>query len=135
MKAIMLLAAGLAVLPATGAVFTSELVANLPPTGGVSFSSDPSAGVEMGGFFYFAAAEGPNGTNGPEVWRTDGTPAGTTLVKDIRPGAADSLPRSFLVAGSTLYFVADDGAHGEELWKSDGTSAGTLLVRDLRPGT
>lgn len=135
MKAILSLAAGIFVLPASGAVFTSELVANLPPTGGVSFSSDPSSGVQMGGFFYFAASEGPNGSTGRELWRTDGTPAGTTLVRDIRPGAADSSPRLFTVAGNTLYFVADDGAHGEELWKSDGTPGGTLLVKDIRPGT
>ena len=115
-------------------VFTSQLVTNLPATGGPALSSDPSAGVTMGGYFYFAATDGPNGTTGRELWRTDGTSAGTTLVKDINPGAADSLPGQFTVAGTNLFFTANDGMHGSELWKSDGTGAGTVLVADLNPG-
>ena len=36
------------------------------------------------------------------------------------------------VAGSTLFFNADDGIHGDELWKTDGTASGTVMVKDIR---
>lgn len=75
-----------------------------------------------------------DGTHGRELWRTDGTSAGTVLVKDIRRrGSSD--PRRLIAAGSMVYFTADDGIRGRELWLSDGTAAGTRIVADLRRGT
>ena len=66
---------------------------------------------------------------------SDGTEAGTVLVKDINPGNDSSLFPAYLTAvGGTLFFTADDGVHGQELWKSDGTQAGTVLVKDINPG-
>jgi ELWxxDGT repeat protein len=57
--------------------------------------------------------------HGWEVWRSDGTAAGTTVVSDeIRPGPESSDPRSLGNAAGTLYFTANDGAHGYELWKA-----------------
>ena len=76
---------------------------------------------------------------GAELWRSDGTTAGTWLVKDIRPGPESSFgpyntgPRAR--NGNTLYFIADDGVHGTELWRSDGTPVGTTLVIDQTPGS
>lgn len=87
--------------------------------------------VEMGGAFYFLSSDGIHGT---ELWRTDGTAAGTRIVKDICPGSCASWILRLAVWGSTLYFAADDGAHGKELWKSDGTEAGTQQVADIVPG-
>src|SRR6266436_1429761 len=43
--------------------------------------------VEMGGFGYF---QGNDGIHGPELWRSDGTAAGTSLVKEINSGADGS---------------------------------------------
>jgi ELWxxDGT repeat protein len=74
---------------------------------------------------------------GGELWRTDGTEAGTQLVKDINPGAGWSLNyygTPTLIQENTLLFAADNGATGYELWRSDGTSAGTTLVKDTWPG-
>src|SRR4051812_42691433 len=59
-----------------------------------------------------------------ELWKTDGTPARTLLVRDIRPGTKSSNPSQLTDVNGALYFTADDGIHGEELWKSDGTLAG-----------
>jgi ELWxxDGT repeat protein len=88
--------------------------------------------VAMGGVVYFAADDGNSGN---ELWRSDGTAAGTYLLKDIAAGAASSSPTQLTVAGSQLYFVADDGVHGQEVWTTDGTVAGTHLVQDISPGS
>ncbi|MEB3831575.1 ELWxxDGT repeat protein, partial [Phormidium sp. CCY1219] len=71
-----------------------------------------------------------DGTNGFELWKSDGTAAGTVLVKDIRSGSGSSNPSNLTNINGTLYFGADDGTNGFELWKSDGTAAGTVLVKD-----
>ena len=68
-----------------------------------------------------------------ELWKSDGTAAGTVLVKDISPGSAGSIPNNLTNVNGTLFFAADDGTNGTELWKSDGTAAGTVLVKDIRP--
>ena len=85
----------------------------------------------MNGAIYFAANDG---THGNELWKSDGTPGGTVMVKDINPGTLGSNPTSLTVVGSTLFFAATDGVHGPELWKSDGTAAGTVMVKDVYPG-
>ena len=86
----------------------------------------------MNGFMLFGGAS----SAGTELWRTDGTPGGTFLVKDIRPGSASSELRLYnsVVLNGVAYFVANDGTHGPEVWRSDGTTAGTWLVVDVTPG-
>jgi ELWxxDGT repeat protein len=76
---------------------------------------------------------GDNGTGGVELWKSDGTPAGTVLVRDIFPGAGSSFPGELTEANGTLFFRADDGTRGRSLWKSDGTRAGTVLVKAVFP--
>jgi ELWxxDGT repeat protein len=80
-------------------------------------------------------------THGIELWTTDGTSAGTMLLKDIATGANagghpnDSYPENFAVlANGRAVFQARDATHGAELWITDGTSAGTMLVKDIAPG-
>ncbi|HEY4574830.1 MAG TPA: ELWxxDGT repeat protein, partial [Thermoanaerobaculia bacterium] len=75
-----------------------------------------------------------DGVHGVELWKTDGTAAGTALLKDVCPGVCWSWPRNLTVWNGALYFNADDGVHGRELWKTDGTAAGTAMVVDLNPG-
>lgn len=112
-------------------------------------SSDPRGVAAIGGTLFFSAS---TETNGRELWKSDGTPAGTTLVKDIYPGTStytytddggvehtetwtnSSDPHTLAAAGGTFYFSARDEAHGHELWKSNGTAAGTVLVKDVYPG-
>jgi ELWxxDGT repeat protein len=85
--------------------------------------------AELGGRVFFV---GDDGATGNELWVTDGTPAGTRLVRDIHP-AGSSSPQVLTALGATLLFFADDGTHGMELWRSDGTTAGTSMVRDVHP--
>jgi ELWxxDGT repeat protein len=87
--------------------------------------------VAYDGLLYFSARTSGTGT---ELWKTDGTDAGTALVADVRPGAADSRPSHLAVFDGRLWFFADDGAHGRELWSTDGTAGGTRLEADIYPG-
>jgi ELWxxDGT repeat protein len=68
------------------------------------------------------------------VYITDGTSSGTTLVKDIYPGALSSSPADFAVLNGYMYFTAATAAEGRELWRTDGTTANTTLVKDIYPG-
>lgn len=100
-------------------------------TGG---SSSPHAvRVVAPGEAWFAA---DGDTIGAEVWRTDGTPRGTSLVVDVagQPLTGDADPRELTTAVGRTYFAADDGVHGLEPWVTDGTSAGTHMLADLRSG-
>jgi ELWxxDGT repeat protein len=84
-----------------------------------------------------------DGVHGYELWRTDGTAAGTSLIKDINPGAAGSVNgppyysnvRDISTMNGVVYFAANDGVAGTELWRTDGTAAGTTLVADLAAGS
>jgi ELWxxDGT repeat protein len=84
-----------------------------------------------GGTVFFGLREADAGI---ELWKSDGTPAGTLRVADIFPGAGSSNPHQLTPAGDRLYFVANDGVHGDEPWVTDGTAAGTHMVADLLPG-
>jgi ELWxxDGT repeat protein len=72
-----------------------------------------------------------DGSRGAELWLTDGTAAGTALVKDINPGPTGSSPTALTELNGKVVFFADDGTNGNELWVSDGTSAGTHLVANI----
>ena len=87
--------------------------------------------VQVNNALFFTASEG---TNGVELWQSDGTTTGTVLVKDIAPGATWSAPSNLTVVNGTLFFTANDGTRGVELWKSDGTTAGTVQVKDIALG-
>ncbi len=84
--------------------------------------------VSLAGAHYFSART----RWGTALGRTDGSTAGTTLLRQF-PGYGDG-PRSLTALGSTLFFVTEDPDHGAELWKTDGTTAGTTLVADIRNG-
>ena len=95
-------------------------------------SSSPFEFTYVNGLTFFVARDL---LRGEELWRTDGTPAGTFLVKDIFPGPSFSSPRELTNVNGTLFFVANEGgATRRELWKSDGSELGTVLVKDIRTG-
>ncbi|GGB96142.1 hypothetical protein GCM10011325_24320 [Dyadobacter sediminis] len=68
-----------------------------------------------------------------ELWKSDGTAAGTVLVKNINTGAPSD-PSMFTAVNGQLYFVINDSTYGRELWKSEGTASTTAIVKDIRPG-
>jgi len=76
---------------------------------------------------------GFDATNGTEVWGSDGTVAGTHILRDVYPGFS-SFPTEMTGIDGTAYFTANEPVHGAELWMSDGTSVGTTLLADVEPG-
>jgi ELWxxDGT repeat protein len=80
----------------------------------------------------FSADDGANGT---ELWVTDGTAAGTSLLKDINSsGGASSQPVGFTALGNgKVLFRANDGSDGSEVWVTDGTPGGTFMLKDINP--
>jgi LPXTG-motif cell wall-anchored protein len=86
------------------------------------------------GELYFA---GEHTSLGDELWATNGTVAGTRLVKDINTGEYDSTPGNngqmwFTEFAGELYFSAYTETAGESyLYKTDGTTAGTVLAEEL----
>ena len=107
-----------------------ELLKDINKTG--TDASEPGEFAVLGDLMLFAAADGAHGR---ELWITDGTVTGTTLVKDINPGVEDSSPSCLAAWNGLIYFAADDGVHGEELWTSNGTTEGTTLFKDIYQGS
>src|SRR5262245_4902446 len=80
----------------------------------------------VGGLTFFQATDPQHGE---ELWKSDGTAAGTVMVKDISPGSSGSFPGFLTDVDGTLFFIVFiEATHRFELWKSDGTTAGTVLV-------
>ena len=74
--------------------------------------------ISYNGTLYFQAST--NSTS-RELWKTDGTASGTTMVKDIRSGIASSNPDSFFVFNNTVHFeITPCTSCGIEIWKTDG---------------
>lgn len=81
---------------------------------------------------YFSADDG--NTSGNELFKTNGTYSGTTIVKDLYSGYLHGNPRNLKVVDTMLYFSANNGSKGTELWITDGSSSGTKLVKDIFTG-
>jgi ELWxxDGT repeat protein len=94
----------------------------------------------VNGILYFTANANdytPNDSGfGNELYRSDGTEAGTYLVKDITPGTGSTNISSrngnaLVNVNGTLYFtVFDELFTKNSLWQSDGTGEGTHAVQD-----
>lgn len=93
--------------------------------------TSPTQLTACNNLLYFQADDG---THGMELWRSNGTVAGTVMVKDIYP-AGSSNPEHLTAINNQLFFQANGGdGSGVELWVSDGTAVGTVQVSDIYAG-
>ena len=118
-------------------MFATAAVAQLP----LGLVKDIYPGSGLGSVAALAAMNGTlfftanNGVKGDELWKSDGTAAGTVMVKDIVAGSGSASFRYPMVESNhVLFFGGDNGINGSELWRSDGTAAGTFMVKDIWPG-
>lgn len=74
-------------------------------------------------------------SSGRELWVSDGTAAGTTLLKDILPGADNGVDIDMSVTemNDKLFFRGHSAIGDIEPWITDGTITGTKLLKDIAP--
>ena len=87
-------------------------------------SSNPRELVLVGDQTYFVA----DSKLGTELWRTDGTSAGTVIVRDIVEGPGSSHPTDLVEVNGLLFFEAQTADGVTQVWRTDGTSGGTFSV-------
>ena len=118
---------------ATGTVMVKDIDPGSPGTN--ASSGDPMGLINMNDVLFFRANDPVFGS---ELWKSDGTTAGTVMVKNINSNnsvlSGSSVPQFLTNVNGTLFFGADNGINGFELWKSDGTDAGTVMVKEIFPG-
>lgn len=105
----------------------TAMVKNIGPNLQTAVPQSMTAMAVFNGKIFFAANDSVHGT---ELWVSDGTAAGTQMVKDIFT-IYDSQPNDFTVYNSKLYFTAIDNTDGRGLWVTDGTAAGTTKLIDI----
>lgn len=112
----------------------TKMLKDINPGAGnaVSFTVNSGSYIVYNNRLYFVATDG---THGLELWSTDGTEAGTVMLKDIYAGATrgvkDFTKGEMIVYKDKLYFSARTEANDFELWSTDGTEAGTALLKNI----
>lgn len=100
----------------------------------LSTAVQPSTIITSSNKLYFI---NDDGVHGKELWVSDGTTAGTFMLKDIYSGFGNAFPNEFRgkALGNQFFFMANDGVNGDELWKTDGTVSGTAIFKDINIGS
>lgn len=102
---------------------SQSLLKNISTAHKTSLGSDKK--VRLGNTWYFNGMD----YRGAELWKSDGTPEGTILVKDINTGSNSSIIQQIVAVGNLVYFtVIFTGENAIKFYKSDGTEAGTVAM-------
>lgn len=98
-----------------GTLIGTVMVKDINPITGASGidSNSPNPIYNFDGALYFSANDGVNGT---ELWKSDGTNAGTALFADINP-VGNSNPKYLVKMGTYIYFQAKSTTLGKELYR------------------
>lgn len=99
---------------------------------GSTLSSYPAYFTSAGNKIFFKAR---TLEYGEELWVSDGTAAGTHMVKDSAEGYKSLEINGIYALGNKVVFTASTSDYGRELWISNGTEAGTHLLKDIYPGS
>lgn len=109
---------------------TSTLLRDIAPGSNNSSMNYSSKLTLHNGKAYFAAL---NNSSGSELYVTDGTPAGTLMMKEIITGSIGSEPQELTSAAGRLYFSALVAVGNREPWSCHGTTAGTMKLKEINP--
>jgi ELWxxDGT repeat protein len=85
---------------------------------------------EVGGRALFHVG---NESGGLALWSSDGTAAGTVLVRSLCQSDCTGETR-FVPGGGLLYFGVAENSGGNQLWRSDGTEKGTFSLTGFAAG-
>jgi ELWxxDGT repeat protein len=112
-----------------GTAAGTTLVKDIHAGTGDSMGTSPSLyAANVNGTLFF---EADDGVHGRQLWRSDGTAAGTRLTSHISQGQFNSIVYDLTNVNSTLFFSGSDGNGNDALYRSDGTLAGTFPVRSI----
>jgi ELWxxDGT repeat protein len=91
-----------------------------------STGSNPGHFTQLNGKLIFSAADV---LFGAQLWQTDGSAAGTVMIKNMNPYQTNGYPGTgFMKLNNKIYMIAADSLNGTQLWVTDGTTAGTQIV-------
>lgn len=92
----------------------------------------PNGHASVNGIAIF---NGEDDVHGWEIWRTDGSAAGTHLLLDLAPGLAGSYPENFVKHGERIYFEAYPAWQSHYSYVTDGSANSTrrVIPRRIQP--
>ncbi|HEX6201303.1 MAG TPA: ELWxxDGT repeat protein, partial [Thermoanaerobaculia bacterium] len=81
--------------------------------------------ADVSGTLFYLASDPDHGA---ELWASDGTEAGTRLVRDLQPGPSGGFPSELAALGDLLLFEGPGDGTDRWLWVSDGDESGTVPI-------
>ncbi len=102
------------------------MVRDINPSGnGIVLGLDA---IDIDSTLYFVADDGSNGL---EIWQTDGTEANTNMIGQVDGSTSGSFPRDLVDLNGTLFFTATDGGT-RNIYSYDGSTIS--LLKDIPAG-
>lgn len=103
---------------------TITLIKDINPTGNGVLESFGNEYKILNNILYFTANDG---NSGYALWRSDGTEAGTYMLRDFTSDSVSTNINDFCVFNNKVYFVVN----WDQIWFTDGTASGTQLFMTL----